>query len=49
MVHLGSAQFPDEKEYKAFLAQHGGTSNASTSEQQSKAKYLSSDKLGLRG
>lgn len=31
MVHLGSKQFPDEKEYKAFLAQHGGSSNASTS------------------
>jgi secreted Zn-dependent insulinase-like peptidase len=32
MVHLGSKQFPEEKEYKAFLAQHGGSSNASTSE-----------------
>lgn len=32
MVHLGSQKFPDEKEYKGFLAQHGGTSNASTSE-----------------
>lgn len=32
MVHLGSERFPDEKEYKAFLAQHGGSSNASTSE-----------------
>ena len=32
MVHLGSQMFPDEREYKSFLAQHGGTSNASTSE-----------------
>lgn len=32
MVHLGSSRFPDEKEYKGFLAQHGGSSNASTSE-----------------
>ncbi|KAF8073057.1 PXM16 [Scenedesmus sp. PABB004] len=31
VVHLGSAAFPDEREYKAFLAQHGGSSNASTS------------------
>jgi hypothetical protein len=31
MVHLGSRPFPDEKEYKAFLAAHGGSSNASTS------------------
>lgn len=30
-VHLGSTKYPDEKEYKAYLAQHGGTSNASTS------------------
>jgi hypothetical protein len=30
MVHLGSAAFPDEREYKAFLAAHGGASNAST-------------------
>ncbi|KAF6262496.1 Metalloenzyme, LuxS/M16 peptidase-like protein [Scenedesmus sp. NREL 46B-D3] len=31
MVHLGSQRFPDEREYKTFLAQHGGSSNASTS------------------
>jgi insulysin len=31
-VHLGSERFPDDKEYKAYLAQHGGSSNASTSE-----------------
>eukprot|EP00879_Flechtneria_rotunda_P024945 GHRR01026472.1.p1 GENE.GHRR01026472.1~~GHRR01026472.1.p1 ORF type:complete len:484 (+),score=112.71 GHRR01026472.1:146-1453(+) len=31
MVHLGSKHFPDDKEYKHFLAQHGGSSNASTS------------------
>jgi secreted Zn-dependent insulinase-like peptidase len=30
-VHLGSEAFPDEREYKAYLAQHGGASNASTS------------------
>eukprot|EP00798_Chlamydomonas_sp_ICE-L_P025195 gene25195-10835_t len=30
-VHLGSERYPDEKEYKAFLSQHGGASNASTS------------------
>ncbi len=29
-VHLGSALHPDEGEYKAFLAKHGGASNAST-------------------
>ncbi|GBF97149.1 insulin-degrading-like metalloprotease [Raphidocelis subcapitata] len=29
-VHLGSRRFPDEREYKQFLAQHGGGSNAST-------------------
>ena len=29
-VHLGSARFPGEGEYKHFLAQHGGSSNAST-------------------
>jgi hypothetical protein len=34
MVHLGSDTFPDEREYKAFLAAHGGSSNASTSETQ---------------
>lgn len=33
MVHLGSVRYPDEREYKSFLAQHGGSSNASTSEQ----------------
>eukprot|EP00775_Hariotina_reticulata_P010378 gene10378-10536_t len=31
MVHLGSIKYPDEREYKQFLAQHGGSSNASTS------------------
>lgn len=31
MVHLGSGAFPDEREYKAFLAAHAGSSNASTS------------------
>lgn len=30
-VHLGSAKYPDERDYKAYLAQHGGASNASTS------------------
>ena len=30
MVHLGSKLYPDEKEYKHFLGQHGGASNAST-------------------
>lgn len=30
MVHLGSEAYPDDKEYKAFLAAHGGSSNAST-------------------
>jgi len=35
MVHLGSTKFPDEKEYKQFLAQHGGSSNASTSKSKS--------------
>ncbi|KAI8465691.1 MAG: hypothetical protein J3K34DRAFT_395999 [Monoraphidium minutum] len=29
-VHLGSGPFPDEREYKQYLAQHGGGSNAST-------------------
>lgn len=29
-VHLGSARFPDEKDYKAYLARNGGSSNAST-------------------
>lgn len=31
-VHLGSEAFPGDGEYKHFLAQHGGSSNASTSE-----------------
>lgn len=31
-VHLGSEAYPDEREYKAFLSRHGGSSNASTSE-----------------
>lgn len=30
-MFLGSAKYPGENEYKAFLAQHGGHSNASTS------------------
>ncbi len=30
-VHLGSDAFPGEGNYKAYLAQHGGSSNASTS------------------
>lgn len=30
MVHMGSTPYPDDKEYKAFLAAHGGSSNAST-------------------
>lgn len=30
-VHLGSDAFPGENDYKLFLAQHGGSSNASTS------------------
>lgn len=30
-VHLGSAKYPDEKDYKLYLSQHGGSSNASTS------------------
>lgn len=29
-VHLGSTKYPGSKSYKAFLAQHGGSSNAST-------------------
>ncbi|GIL80830.1 hypothetical protein Vretifemale_9906, partial [Volvox reticuliferus] len=29
-VHLGSSRYPDDKDYKYFLSQHGGTSNAST-------------------
>ncbi|PNH00750.1 A-factor-processing enzyme, partial [Tetrabaena socialis] len=29
-VHLGSARYPDDNEYKYYLSQHGGTSNAST-------------------
>ncbi|GFR39769.1 hypothetical protein Agub_g254, partial [Astrephomene gubernaculifera] len=29
-VHLGSGRYPDEKDYKYFLSQHGGSSNAST-------------------
>ena len=31
MVFLGSEKYPIENEYKKFLAQHGGRSNASTS------------------
>ena len=31
MLFLGSEKYPGENEYKAFLAQHGGRSNASTS------------------
>lgn len=31
MLFLGSASFPSENDYKAYLAQHGGRSNASTS------------------
>ena len=31
MVFLGSHNYPGENEYKQFLAQHGGRSNASTS------------------
>jgi insulysin len=31
MCFLGSEKFPGENDYKAFLAQHGGRSNASTS------------------
>eukprot|EP00899_Mesostigma_viride_P015858 jgi/Mesvir1/24273/Mv10973-RA.1 len=31
MVHLGTDKYPDETAYKAFLAQHSGSSNASTS------------------
>lgn len=31
-LHLGSAAFPDERDYKLYLAKHGGASNASTSE-----------------
>ncbi|GLC59471.1 hypothetical protein PLESTB_001491000 [Pleodorina starrii] len=29
-VHLGSGRYPDDKDYKYYLSQHGGTSNAST-------------------
>ncbi|EFJ44956.1 hypothetical protein VOLCADRAFT_94765 [Volvox carteri f. nagariensis] len=29
-VHLGSVRYPDDKDYKYYLSQHGGTSNAST-------------------
>jgi len=31
MVFLGSKKYPGENEYKRYLAQHGGRSNASTS------------------
>lgn len=31
-VHLGSDKYPGSKAYKSFLAQHGGSSNASTGE-----------------
>ncbi len=31
MIHLGSKKYPAESHYKSFLAQHGGSSNASTS------------------
>ena len=31
MCFLGSKAYPKENEYKQFLAQHGGKSNASTS------------------
>ncbi|KAJ2747233.1 metalloprotease, partial [Coemansia sp. BCRC 34301] len=30
MIHLGTTKYPDEKEYKAFLAKNGGKSNAYT-------------------
>ena len=30
-VHLGSNRYPGDNEYKTFLAQHGGSSNAATS------------------
>ena len=30
MLFLGSEQFPEEQEYRRFLSQHGGASNAST-------------------
>jgi hypothetical protein len=30
VVHLGSDKFPDERAYRHYLAQHGGSSNAST-------------------
>lgn len=29
-LRTGSERYPDEKEYKAYLSQHGGSSNAST-------------------
>ena len=31
MCFLGSKRYPEENEYKQYLAQHGGKSNASTS------------------
>lgn len=40
MVHLGSEAFPDEREYKAFLAAHAGSSNASTSEPSMRHAWL---------
>lgn len=30
MLFMGSKKFPDENEYDAFLARHGGSSNAYT-------------------
>ena len=30
MLFLGSEQFPEEQEYRRYLSQHGGASNAST-------------------
>lgn len=32
MLFLGTAKYPDPSDYKAFLASHGGTANACTTE-----------------
>lgn len=29
-VHLGSAKYPEDSDFKFYLSQHGGASNAST-------------------
>jgi len=39
MVFLGSTKYPLENQYKQYLAQHGGSSNASTSMHQTTFKF----------